>query len=497
MRHQKLLRTLSSFWVVILLVGCLNKPPATPEPEGAPSPIPPTIGIAPTADKFSPTVVTEQPLSDATLTPPANPLQTVPGIELDSINSSALDLVVQAGAYWVRRNALQWSMIEPAEGDRNWEAASALEAELEAASKKGLQMILIVNSTPGWAQKTPGFFCGPVAPEKLAAFSRFLADAVKRYSAPPYNVKYWELGNEPDIDPSFVPPDSLYGCWGDKTDVFYGGGYYAEMLKQVYPQIKAANSQAQVLVGGLLMDCDPVAPPEGKDCTPSLFLEGILRSGGGDFFDGVSFHAYDYYDSAFEYGNPNWNSNWDSTGPVVIAKARYIRSLLVAYQQPDKLLMNTEAGLICAKTDDDPVCLSEEFGLTKSYYIAQLNTTALAEGLNANIWYSLTGWRGTGLVDPSGKPIPAFDAFRENAAVLDGATSIRAVNDIEGIRGFELIRPGERVWILWSIDGKEHLTDLKEKPASVWNVFGNPLEAGGQITIARRPVYILWQTTGG
>ncbi len=495
MRYQKLLRAFSFLWMFILLVGCLNKEPTIVEVEEEPSPMIPTIGIAPTADKFTPSAALEQPTSVATLTPPGLPLQTVPGIEMDSINYASLDLVVQAGAYWVRRNALNWSAIEPVEGDRKWEAVSALENELEAAAKRGLQMVLIVNSTPGWAQKAPGYYCGPVALEKLEAYKRFLADAVKRYSAPPYNVKYWELGNEPDIDPSFVPPDSPYGCWGDNKDVFYGGGYYAEMLKQVYPQIKAVDSQAQVLVGGLLMDCDPVTPPEGKDCTPSLFLEGILRSGGGDYFDGVSFHAYDYYSAPFEYGNSNWNSNWDSTGPVLIAKTRYIRSLLAAYQHPDKLILNTEAGLICAKKEDDPVCQSEEFGLTKSYYIAQINTIAQAEGLSANIWYSLTGWRGTGLVELSGKPLPAFDAYRKNAAVLQGATSVRSVNEIEGVRGYEIIRPGERIWILWSIDGKDHPYSIVEKPASVFDVFGNPLEPDKPITIVRRPVYLLWKTT--
>ena len=67
-----------------------------------------------------------------------------------------------------------------------------------------------------------------------------MAEAVERYSAPPYNVIYWEVGNEPDIDPSLVDGDEIYGCWGDKTDAYYGGGYYAEVLKQVYPAVKKA-----------------------------------------------------------------------------------------------------------------------------------------------------------------------------------------------------------------------------------------------------------------
>ena len=122
---------------------------------------------------------------------------------------------------------------------------------------------------------------------------------VARYSVALYNIKYWELWNEPDIASSNFPGDNLFGCWGDPNDPYYGGGYYADMLREVYPQIKAADPQGQVLVGGLLLDCDPRL---GAGCEkvknnnqPSKFLEGILRKNGVPFFDGVSFHAYDYY----------------------------------------------------------------------------------------------------------------------------------------------------------------------------------------------------------
>jgi hypothetical protein len=172
-----------------------------------------------------------------------------------------LQLVKDSGAYWVRKNALLWSEVEPQEGARNWEAIANLEAELKNAADSGLQTILIVRSTPAWAQKLPGVSCGQILPEKMGAFGAFLHDVVSRYSQPPYNVRYWELGNEPDVDPAFVDANSIFGCWGDQTDPEgYGGGVYAEMLKVAYPQIKAVDPQAQVLIGGLLLDCDPDIP---------------------------------------------------------------------------------------------------------------------------------------------------------------------------------------------------------------------------------------------
>ena len=201
------------------------------------------------------------------------------GINLEN----GLEPVKKSGAFWVRRNALLWSEVEPQEGKRNWGALAGLENEMKNASRDGLSLILIVRSTPYWAQKFPGVACSAVKPDKLAAFGSFMRDLVARYSPPPYSVKYWEIGNEPDIAPELVSPDSIFGCWGDSKVSYYGGEYYAEMLKVVYPQVKAADPQAQVSIGGLLFDCNPDNPPEpsssGKlyDCTAGSFLEGILK----------------------------------------------------------------------------------------------------------------------------------------------------------------------------------------------------------------------------
>jgi hypothetical protein len=209
-----------------------------------------------------------------------------------------LNQVAQAGAYWVRSfSAVAWASVEPAEGKRNWNALMGLDQELRNITGKGMQTILSVRVTPSWAQQVAGYSCGPIKPEKLGAFAIFMHDLVVRYSVAPYNVKYWEIWNEEDIDRSVVPPDSPYGCWGDQNDAYFGGGYYAEMLKVVYPQIKAADPQAQVLIGGLLLDCDPRpgagCAVVGHDPKPSKFLEGILSNNGGPYFDGISSHAYD------------------------------------------------------------------------------------------------------------------------------------------------------------------------------------------------------------
>jgi hypothetical protein len=435
-----------------------------------------------------------------TESPPAIASLPVVGVEMNSINPKyGLELVSKPGVFWVRRNALLWSDVEPLEGRRNWGALAGLETEMKNAATHGLQLILIVRGTPTWAQKVPGVACSAVRADKIAAFAGFMHDLVARYSQPPYSVKFWEIGNEPDVDPSLVSKDSIFGCWGDAQDVYYGGGYYAEMLKVVYPQVKAASAQAQVITGSLLLDCNPANPPEtspgsGKlrDCSAARFLEGILKNGGGNFFDILGFHAYDYYaNETGAYGNGGWHSAWNTTGPVSIAKARYIRSLLTAYAQPNKAMMNTESALLCISTAVK--CESTEFNNTKAYYIAEVFASALAEGLQSNIWYSTTGWRYTGLLDNELKPLPAYDAFVFSASILKDAVYNGDVKQIEDVSGYEFTKDGQRVWIIWSRDGADHRIHLPASPRAIYDVFGKPLQTTQDLNLTVAPTYIEWE----
>jgi hypothetical protein len=439
---------------------------------------------------------TSVPTSTPTPLPPDFP---IPGIEIHWI--SEIDLVEDTGVSWVRRNALLWSHVEPFEGNRNWDVLSSLEEEMIDVSIRDMEMILIVRSTPAWAQKAPGYACGPIREQNLDDFGEFMFDVVSRYSYPPYNVTYWELGNEPDVATGVVASDSVYGCWGDRNDQeYYGGEYYAEMLKIVYPRIKAANPEVKVLVGGLLLDCDPNNPPEFppdsgkiKDCTTSRFLEGILENDGGDSFDGISFHAYDYYNNFVgEYSNLNWHSSWDSTGPVMIPKLDYLNNLLLDYGYANKILMNTETALLCGRTGNEPYCFVEDFSDTKAAYLAQTYTLARTQNLTTNIWYDLYGWRASGLLDGYGQPLPAYDALRINTQQLSNAAYINEIYDYPGVRVFEFYLDGVNLWVVWSIDGKSHHIEFSSKPNVIYDMTGGVIESDNGVNIDFKPIYIVW-----
>jgi hypothetical protein len=416
-------------------------------------------------------------------------------------SAKQLSLLTMAGGYWTRFDHILWEAIEPVNQDPpgyHWESID--ETALINASAAGAGVIALIQYAPYWAQKIPGVVCGPFSDDALDEFARFMQTLVSRYSKPPYLVKYWEIGNEPDIDPSLVSSDSGFGCWGDQDDAYYGGGHYAEMLKVVYPQIKAADPDAQVLVGGLLLDCDPLNPPEApegsgtyKDCSSSRFIEGILKNGGGDYFDGISFHAYDYYFSALgKYGNKGWHNAWNTTGPVVSAKANYLRSLLAQYGHPEKYLLNTEVAILCGSTGNESACQTEEFARTKANYLAQANAAAQAEGLRTNLWFSLTGWRASGLVKGNLEPLPVYQAYQASVIRLAKAVFSNDLTAFPQVKGYEFIREGTVLWVLWSFDGEPHLVQLPSQPNAIYDVYGQPLPQDQNLTITLDPVYIEW-----
>ncbi len=410
------------------------------------------------------------------------------GIETANLTAANAQQIRAAGASWVRRNALLWSVIEPAEGDRNWSEAMPLEAEMKLAAARGLNFILIIRSTPAWAQAQSGISCGAIASDKLPAFGAFMRDVVSRYAKAPYNVRFYELWNEPDVDPSRVPPDNIFGCWGDKNDPYYGGGRYAAALKAAYPQVKAASKRAQLWLGGLLLDCDPDNPPAGKDCSSSRFFEGVLRAGGAAYFDAVSFHAYDFYDWALgRYANPNWSSSSASTGPVIAAKAHFLRNVLAAYDAPAKPLINTESGVLCWECETSPA----DFETTKAWYVPQAFAMAREMRLMGNVWYSWEGWFQTQLVKGNGDLTPAYTAFQVASRTIGQATAMQPKADIDGTRGYQFSAGNERYWLLWSVDGQSRQINAPVLNGRAFDHLGQPVPVNGQrVLVGMNPIYI-------
>lgn len=406
------------------------------------------------------------------------------------------ELIQDSGLILIRHNGLVWQEIEEIEGERNWAAAAEMEEFLITTSENGLDTILIVRGTPAWAQKVEGSFCSPIKEDKLNAFRDFMVAAVERYSVPPFSVKYWELGNEPDVDPSVVKPRSVFGCWGDRDAPDYGGGYYAQMLKTVYPAIKEADPESQVLLGGLLLDCDPVFPLEGESCGSGNFFSGVLRNGGGDYFDIVSFHAYPYY-SGPSYGFPSlyYDENhpkWGNRGGVVLGKIQFLRQVMDTYNIA-KPLFHTEGSLLCHpqnQVDCDPP--GDGFFEAQADYLVRLYVRNLANGVAGTFWYQFEGpgWRYGGLLDDNQNPKPVFNALNILTDKLSGTRFTGPVFAYEGIEVYEFVSDEKILWVMWSPDEIDLLIDLPENFSTAFNKYGQELTVDGNQILVNDPIYL-------
>ncbi|HEU4329316.1 MAG TPA: hypothetical protein VFS21_39625 [Roseiflexaceae bacterium] len=402
---------------------------------------------------------------------------------------AAAGRAAEANINWVRYGDILWSEVEPAPGVRDWSRLAGVEAQLRELSARGLTPIVVVRSAPEWAQQRPGYSCGPIKPEAYDFFASFMRDLAARYGRSPYNVRYWEIWNEPDVDPALVPGNSGIGCWGDPNDPFYGGGAYGQMIQHAYPAIKQGNPNARVLLGGLLLDCDAERPTPGKDCGPSRFLEGVLNSGAGWAFDILSYHGYAYWE-------PNttvdWELNlvdWRHRGGAVLGKLNLIRTTMARYNV-NKPVILTEASLLCWQSRED---CANRYPDAQANYVVRVYARSLANGLIGVVWYTLDGpgWFNSGLLDGAQQPRPAYRTLEIMGRILRGASYGGRIQHpiIEGY----IIRNGQTTYqINWtnSVDQQATIA-LPPQTRAVYNKYGERIDlSGAAVTVGFDPVII-------
>ncbi len=345
-------------------------------------------------------------------------------------------------------------------------------------------------------KNTMGTLAGQCDQIKLPILRILLKETVKRYSVAPYFVQYYEFWNEPDADHLGLDPDSIFGGWGDPSDSnYYGGGYYGQMLSQVYPAVKSANSSAQVLIGGLLLYCDPTdnsiprACPTDDKMLPPKFFEGILKNNGGAYFDIVNFHGYPY--KHLENSNPillekNFKP-WKSRGGVVKGKIDFLREVMSKYGVV-KPIFQSEAGLMA----DNPAIPG--FERSKADYLVWVYTRNISEKLLGTTWYTLNGpgWNNSGLLDANQAPLPAYQAMKFAIQELNGAAYSVPVNSYPGVIGFEFKKGATRIQVVFPADDYNILPLLSLPTGfhAAYDTFGDAITPVNNTLTIDHAVYI-------
>jgi hypothetical protein len=96
-------------------------------------------------------------------------------------------LGAQMGMGWVRIPA-EWPSLEPSRGAWDW---TSLDATVNASASQGVQVLLDLAYTPGWANNNEGEYYAATA---LSDWQNFVAAVVHRYIG---KVTYFQVWNEP------------------------------------------------------------------------------------------------------------------------------------------------------------------------------------------------------------------------------------------------------------------------------------------------------------
>lgn len=365
--------------------------------------------------------------------------QTIFGIETSPgriATSTVLEKAKALNPTWLRIKTVNWRDVQPQQGGAfDWSALETFEKELEAANQAHLTPIAIVHLNPDWATipyqdsttgETKHAPCGAVDAQYFDEFAAFMEALVSRYS----QVTYWEIGNEPDVDPRLQADDQQFhfGCWGNIDDPYYGGKHYGEMLKVVAPAIRRANASAKIVIGGLLIDSPQTNDPALG--TPERFFEGILEAGAAESFDIVGFHAYPWFlfgEGSLQDADID-HAEWGSQGGVTNGKIAFLRSTLAQYGV-EKSLFLTEAAMLYFWDPSKPTLpddqISNNFLQAQADHIVRQLTRSLAAGVEAYSWYTLhrSGWNYSGMLNGDGSPRPVYTAYQKFVEMIGAANN--------------------------------------------------------------------------
>lgn len=164
---------------------------------------------------------------------------------------------------------------------------SQYDEAMDRAQKIGIDVMLSIFGTPGWANGGRSF---QYAPNDMGDLEAFAEAAAKRYNGNAHpRVALWAAGNEPNA-PNFLKPQSELrgGKW-----VFVSPETYAQMCNAVVRGIAAGPGGAKVACG--VLNPNGKLAPNGKrdSVAPVLFLK-LMAAAGATGMDAIAINPYPY-----------------------------------------------------------------------------------------------------------------------------------------------------------------------------------------------------------
>lgn len=298
-------------------------------------------------------------------------------------SASLLHKLGDGGAGTLRIN-LAWAYVQSGPGAAyDWGHYDPIVA---GAARNGIRVLITVYSSPTWAEPSPET---PPLGAALPGFRAFVHAAAERYGSggsfwsdhpdlPELPVTHWQLWNE-ENSPIF---------WKPAPDA----AQYAGLLRAFRSAVTGADSDAQILIGGLF-------PTPSGGIPMDDFLARVDQAGAGDQYDAAAVHPY--------ASNPR----------QALARVAQLRTGLSAVGAASKPIWVTEIGWASGGSPSSVTVGPER----QAAYLTQVFRLASADrdrlGIAGVLWYSLIDTPGSvwvnnsGLFTVDGAAKPSWDAF--------------------------------------------------------------------------------------
>lgn len=296
--------------------------------------------------------------------------------------------------------AVNWADINPAPNSYVW---SNLDALIDLAQRRGVDLVFTLGRTPRWASASPDtkspYGPGQCAPPANIQYWVDFLRAVAIHAGG--KIKFWETWNEPQS------PDSKFYCGDVSTMV--------ELQRRAYETIKTIDPGAVILTPSPVGGYGPA------------WMARFLAEGGGKYADIMNFHGYLAPGADAE------------TLIDIIAK---FKAIFAEHGQGTKPVWDTEAGWGEDSWLSDPdlqasflakfYLLHWSAGVQRFYWYAYDNNKW------GTLWKAQTGLRKAGI------------AYREVHQWLQGATMIGPCALNKALWTCNLVREnGYRAQVLW------------------------------------------------
>ncbi len=312
--------------------------PAAPVDTGsAPTPVPPAGGGEPALE-------------------PTIPALLDPGMEY-GIQSNALTgdpaytvSTIQEKLFlgWLKQQ-LRWGDFSPAPGQMDW---SGFDRVMDAASARGLRVLLSIVTAPQWTRASSEGVDGP--PDDLNAYAQFVGEVVDRYKG---NVHAIEVWNEQNIDaewktnPQVVSPER-----------------YVEMLKLAHQAIKSKDPNIIVISGALAPTGFFSGGCDARGCDDLPYLRRMAELGFLQYADCVGVHVNGYnlppdrrHDEGFNDATASFRGPFDNPHPSWSFRSTLEEYYAITGRQ--KKLCVTEFGWASYEGLSSTALASYEYGL--------------------------------------------------------------------------------------------------------------------------------------